>query len=159
MFHHILLERHDTGPQGTFGKMILPDFNKSYYSCELPWINNAPRISCIPDAAWNLEHKYCLPEGEYEVKMRKSPKFGWVYWISNVPMRSLCLIHAANLAGDTTKGYKTQLEGCIALGFSLGWIDKQKAILRSRPAVVEFMNVLEKAPFLLKIVNMFDIVK
>jgi hypothetical protein len=81
---------------------------------------------------------------------------GWTYWIKDVPMRSFCLIHPANLAGDVNKGFRTQLEGCLALGYSLGWLDGQKAVLRSRVAVTDFMNVMNREPFLLRVVNAFE---
>jgi hypothetical protein len=64
------------------------------YTIELPWLNNQRRISCIP-------------EGEYLLEQRRSPKFGWHLHLQNVPGRDLILIHPAN---DAEK----ELLGCIA---------------------------------------------
>lgn len=64
------------------------------YTIELPWLNNQKRISCIP-------------EGEYVLQKRFSPKFNWHLHLKNVPGRDLILIHPANDA-------KTELLGCIA---------------------------------------------
>lgn len=64
------------------------------YTIELPWLGNQKRISCIP-------------EGEYVLQRRFSPKFQWHLHLKNVPGRDLILIHPANDA-------KTELLGCIA---------------------------------------------
>lgn len=150
----VTLERRETGDQGTFGRLYVPG-GGTFFTGELPWRDNRTNISCVPTAAWNLEHGFCLPEGFYRVVMRLSPKFGWTYWLRDVPERSVCLIHPANLAGDVTKGFRTHLGGCTALGYALGWMDGQKAVLRSRPAVVAFMNTMERKPFLLRVVDRF----
>ena len=64
------------------------------FAIELPWLNNQRHISCIP-------------EGEYELKARYSPKFGHHLHIIDVKDRSLILLHPANNA-------KLELRGCIA---------------------------------------------
>ena len=64
------------------------------YTIELLWLGNQRRISCIP-------------EGEYFLQLRFSPKFKWHYLLVNVPGRDLVLIHPANDA-------KLELLGCIA---------------------------------------------
>jgi hypothetical protein len=64
------------------------------YTIELPWVNNLPRLSCIP-------------EGRYELKKRYSPKFKDHLLVKGVPGRSLVLLHPAN---DALK----ELKGCIA---------------------------------------------
>lgn len=61
---------------------------------ELPWKDNQPRISCIP-------------EGSYRLRKRHSRKFRSHLMLLNVPDRSLILIHPANHAA-------TELFGCIA---------------------------------------------
>jgi hypothetical protein len=50
---------------------------------ELPWLNNARAISCIP-------------EGRYRLKLRYSPKFNTHILITGVKDRALILIHPAN---------------------------------------------------------------
>ena len=64
------------------------------YTIELLWLGNQKRISCIP-------------EGEYVLQRRFSPKFQLHLHLKNVPGRDLILIHPANDA-------KTELLGCIA---------------------------------------------
>ena len=80
-------------PEGTQGVL---EWNGTIvcYTIELPWLGNQKRISCIP-------------EGEYILEKRFSPKFQWHLHLKNVPGRDLILIHPANDA-------KTELLGCIA---------------------------------------------
>ena len=80
-------------PEGTQGVL---EWNGTIvcYTIELPWLGNQRRISYIP-------------EGEYILRQRFSPKFGWHLHLKNVPGRDLILIHPANDA-------KTELLGCIA---------------------------------------------
>ncbi|QIH37942.1 hypothetical protein G7A72_03605 [Flavobacterium sp. Sr18] len=80
-------------PEGTQGVI---EWNGTIvcYIIELPWLGNQKRISCIP-------------EGEYILQKRFSPKFKWHFHLMNVPGRDLILIHPANDA-------KKELLGCIA---------------------------------------------
>lgn len=107
------LIRLGTGDEGTFGHLTVP----SGFECrtlELPWRGNARQVSCIP-------------AGKYLFKWRTdSPKHGECYeeWDDpstpqreDVKDRDNVQIHAANLAGDTEKGYVAQLLGCIAPGY------------------------------------------
>jgi hypothetical protein len=80
-------------PEGTQGVL---EWNSTLicYTIELPWLGNQRRISCIP-------------EGEYFLQLRYSPKFKWHFLLMDVPGRDLILIHPANDA-------KLELLGCIA---------------------------------------------
>jgi hypothetical protein len=80
-------------PEGTQGTL---EWNGTIvcYTIELPWLHNQQRVSCIP-------------EGEYVLQKRFSPKFQWHLHLRNVPGRDLILIHPANDA-------KMELLGCIA---------------------------------------------
>ena len=80
-------------PEGTQGVL---EWNGTIvcYTIELHWLENQKRISCIP-------------EGEYILQKRFSPKFKWHLHLMNVPGRDLILIHPANDA-------KKELLGCIA---------------------------------------------
>ena len=64
------------------------------YTIELPWMENQPRISCIP-------------EGKYPLKKRYSPKFKEHLLVEGVEGRDLILIHPTNNA-------LKELKGCIA---------------------------------------------
>jgi hypothetical protein len=87
----VLIRTYHT--DGTNGTLTI---NNSFqcYTIELPWVNNLPRRSCIP-------------EGRYELKKRYSPKFKDHLLVKGVPGRSLVLLHPANDA-------LTELKGCIA---------------------------------------------
>lgn len=87
---------------------LIADDGKELYACktvELKWLNNQPRMSCIP-------------EGSYQVIIVKdSPKIKYRhFWVMNVPNRDGIKIHRAN--------YSRQLLGCIAPGFNHVDIDK-----------------------------------
>ena len=60
-------------------------------------------------------------------------------------------MHPANLMGDASKGFRSQLNGCIALGERLGWMEGQKCILLSAPAVRRVETYFGGRPFLLEI--------
>ena len=108
----ITLERFCYHPEGTLG--VLTVGGEEFYTVERPWEENLPRISCIP-------------EGEYEMKRRKSPKFGWCWEVKDVPNRTYILFHSAN--------FPDELQGCIAPGISL--MTDRIAVSRSRDAMKE----------------------
>lgn len=89
----VLVLKRTYFPEGTQGVI---EWNGTIvcYTIELPWLGNQRRISCIP-------------EGEYILQKRFSPKFKWHLHLKNVPGRDLILIHPANDA-------KKELLGCIA---------------------------------------------
>jgi hypothetical protein len=70
-----------------------------------------------------------------------------------VPKRAGIRIHSANFMGDASKGFHSQLNGCVALGERLGIMEGQKALLLSKPAIRKFENCMGKQPFLLEIKN------
>ncbi|HKB43232.1 MAG TPA: DUF5675 family protein [Chitinophagaceae bacterium] len=80
-------------PNGTNGDLLL-NGDKICSTIELPWKENKPQVSCIP-------------EGKYELKKRYTPRFGNHFILMNVPNRSFILLHAAN---DALK----EMRGCIA---------------------------------------------
>lgn len=137
----VLLVRKETSDQGTFGKLIIPDSIIELYTGELPWKDNAPNVSCIP-------------EGKYVVNWTFSPSFKkHTYQIMNVPFRSGIRIHSGNYCGDTSKGYHSHVYGCVLLGNNIGIMDKQKAVLLSRPAVSTFEILMDRKSFELEIKN------
>lgn len=78
---------------GTNGALFV--YNKPFcYTIELPWRDNLPQVSCIP-------------EGTYSLVKRHSEKFRDHLLVENVQDRSLILIHPANNAIH-------ELKGCIA---------------------------------------------
>jgi hypothetical protein len=102
----VILTRDSSGDDGTFGTWV----SDSGFKCrtgELPDRGNASGISCIP-------------KGSYSCNWRFSPKHGMCWHVDGVPGRTEVEIHAANLMGDTAKGYVSQLLGCIAPGLTVG---------------------------------------
>lgn len=108
-------------PTGTHGYLSFDGFN--CYTVELPWLDNATSISCIP-------------EGSYKVTKHESPKHGKCLKIHDVPNRTHILIHIAN--------YVRQLEGCIGVGLSLSDMDKDGVldVGSSRMALNEMLRLL-----------------
>lgn len=133
----VLIMRGETSDQGTFG--VLEWRSHQFYSLELPWRDNKPNVSCVPP-------------GKYLASWSYSPRFKrLMYGVAPIPNRSGVRMHAANLAGDKSKGFKAQLNGCIALGKKLGWIDGQKSLLLSKPAMREFEDLMRGQIFELEI--------
>ena len=77
---------------------VLDSNNKvlaEFVTIELPWRNNARKISCIPAGTYHLTKRY-------------SEKYGHHFHIKDVPNRSMILIHNGN--------YYNQTNGCILVG-------------------------------------------
>lgn len=123
---HIHLIRQRTSDQGTEGTLLIPSLGFSCFTLELPWRDNQPSISCIPP-------------GQYECRLRASPRFGQTYHVRDVPGRSFILMHSGNYAGDVSQGYRSHVEGCILLGTKRGFLHGQRAVLCSKVAVLQFM--------------------
>lgn len=134
----ILIERFGYTPFGTFGRLIYGD--NRYFTVELPWKNNEKRVSCIP-------------EGRYKVKWYNAPTFGKTLAVVGGTVslyedpkfkRSAVLFHKANTMDD--------LEGCIGLGTSLGYISAKWAVTNSSVATKEFLglNIPDDTDLLIK---------
>jgi len=109
----------------------------SCHTLELPWRDNVRKLSCIP-------------AGTYECVMVRSPRFGAVYHVRDVPGRSEILLHAGNLAGMLPR-FRADVQGCILLGERVGRINNQRAVLVSRPAVRRFNTAMRMKPFELEV--------
>ncbi len=136
----VSLMRNYTGDQGTFG-LIRPKepSSLSFVSGELPWRDNRHDESCIPS-------------GTYKCVWNHSAHFGReMYEVTGVPDRAGIRIHSANFMGDATKGFKKELDGCIAIGFQLGILEGQTATLGSRHATGAFEDAMGRKPFTLEI--------
>ncbi len=125
----IYLLRQTSTDQGTEGILAVPQLCFSSFTLELPWRDNMRDISCIPP-------------GTYPLTWHESKKFK-AFHVKDVPDRSGVLIHAGNVAGDTGKGFRTDVEGCILLGVSRGTLYGQRAVLHSRAAVDKLNNFLK----------------
>ena len=125
----IYLTRHHITDQGTEGILSVPSLFFSCLTFELPWRNNLPNISCIPEGSYRLTWR----------SSRKKP----AYHIRNVPNRSYILIHSGNFAGDAAKGFKTHVQGCVLLGQRMCKLGGQRAVLVSRNTVRRFNRLLK----------------
>ncbi len=113
------LQRHSQSSEGTFGTLCDAAGTILCHTCELPWNNNKPSVSCIPSGFYN-----CIPHN--------SPKHPDTWEVSNVPNRSGILIHNGNTIADS--------DGCILVGMTEGWLGTQMAVLSSMQA----LNILRK---------------
>jgi len=136
-----VLVRYYTGDQGTVGKLLAPAADVEVWMLELPDRQNRTGLSRIP-------------AGEYTCVPYNSPKFGRVWLVKNVPGRSAVLIHKGNLAGEITKGFKTQSRGCLLPAWVIGKMGNQLAGLNSTRAFTEIKNKIGEKPFTLKIVDL-----
>ena len=102
----------------TIGRLKIDDLE--LWTIERPWQNNLPFKSCIPD-------------GDYEIKLTDSPRFGPGTWqVQNVPNRTHILFHVANTAADVV--------GCIGCGISL--YPDLNGVGNSRKAMAKFDSYL-----------------
>lgn len=106
----LILDRFRSDAQGTFG-MLAKDGATLCFTCELPWVDNEPMVSCIPP-------------GVYPCMAYSSIAHPDVWIIANVPGRNGILIHNGNTENDS--------KGCIIIGDKLGKINGLPAVLDSR---------------------------
>lgn len=133
-----VLRRTKTGDTGTFGSLEVD--GQTFVTGELPDRDNAPDLSSVP-------------AGTYLCRWSESPRFGHVYQLQDVPGRSHVLIHSGNHCGDTAKGLKSDVEGCILLGSSKGLVGGQEAVVASRDALERFTALMAQQDFELTIVD------
>lgn len=87
----------------TLGRLSVGNFQ--CFTLELPDLDNAPSISCIP-------------AGTYKAFKRQSQKNGSVIELKAVPNRQFIQIHRGN--------YTRQIEGCILVGSSIAFLDNDQ---------------------------------
>lgn len=87
----------------TLGRLSVGNFQ--CFTLELPDLDNASNISCIP-------------AGTYKAFKRQSPKNGLVVELKAVPKRQFIQIHRGN--------YTRQIEGCILVGSSIAFLDNDQ---------------------------------
>lgn len=138
----ISLKRYSTSDDGTRGIMIAPQF--TCCTMELPWRDNKPDVSCIPNGLF-----FCSPH--------VSPTFGECYAVNDVQGRSEILIHPLNFAGDVAKGKRSESEGCIGVGLYHDVLRGQLAVLKSRVAFDRLMQYIGKNEFMLSIENLYEL--
>ena len=111
---------------GTTKGVLLINGEALFTTVELPWRDNEPNVSCVP-------------EGVFPLRYVESPSFGWVYTILNVGNgRSGCHIHIANRAKE--------LKGCVGIGKGFGTLLGDPSVTKSGQAFDEFMALMAKTP-------------
>lgn len=96
---------------------------ETFATLELPWRNNRPNVSCIPN-------------GFYNAALRWSSKYKEHVYIDHVPNRSMILIHNGN--------YPHQTKGCILVGERFADIDNdgKLEVVNSRAALAKLVDIL-----------------
>ena len=105
---------------------VLGRLSYSHFKCftlELPFNNNEPNISCIPN-------------GTYRAFKRVSPKNGLVLELRDVPGRTFIQIHAGN--------YTRQIQGCILVGDGIKYLDNDNVpdITNSKLTLNQLLDVV-----------------
>lgn len=116
--------REPSMDQGTLGHLVTQRGFQCYI-LELPNYDNVRSYSCIP-------------LGDYVVRVRRSPKYGLVFHLTDVEGRQYILMHSGNWAGDVHKGFKTHSKGCLLFGYRRGVMGGQRAVFNSRSAKAGF---------------------
>lgn len=128
---HGKLIRHETGPEGTFGKLYDEDGELVCHTVELTWRRNARNVSCIPAGTYPIRRR---AEGE-------SSRFPYEHFaVDKVPERSAILIHRANWGGQRARGLQCDLHGCIGPGVSQEPLGGQMAVKSSRVALEKLLK-------------------
>lgn len=121
------LKRFVCCPMGTFGRLTIGGW--SGYTVERPWLDNQPRVSCIPQGCYRLRQR---PSGVVTRSTGGQYTHGWE--VCDVPGRTYILVHPANTIDD--------VEGCIGPGSDLGVVAGKWAVLNSRQAFDALMTQL-----------------
>lgn len=129
MSNTILLQRGYTDI-ATIGKMTFPS-GKVFDTIELPWKGNAKSVSCVPEGVYTLRKRV---SGVVNRTSRGKYELGWE--VTNVAGRTFIMIHIGN--------FTSNFEGCIGVGYGLGVVNNQWAILNSSKAFDDFMKEMEQ---------------
>lgn len=131
----VVITRYPSTVHETTGELVAK-VDGTTFTCktlELPWLNNANNISCIP-------------KGLHTVRWTFSPKFlRYTYEVQNVHNRSGIRVHAGNFYKD----YK----GCIGLGKTFADLNKdgETDITSTKATVKAFEALMNKRTFTLEI--------
>lgn len=134
----VTLTRMETSDEGTFGKLRFGLVRM--YTGELPWRGNAVNVSCIPP-------------GDYVCEPYLSPRFGPCFRLQFVPQRTGILIHKGNWCGDSYRGYRSDVEGCILVGQVRDFLSHQDTVSQSGAAMKELLDAMGDQPFTLRIID------
>jgi len=103
--------------------------DKTFYTVEKPWQNNAPEISCVPDGKYTLTPHNSLKYGNVLCLINEEK--GITHFKEANSKRFACLIHVAN--------YEKDVLGCIGLGDEyLG-----RMVANSKKSIDEFYELCD----------------
>lgn len=99
----IRLQRYADTPLGMFATLRVEDF--LCHTCENPWLENRPFVSCIPEGVYPLKQQTFNRHDPGDLDYH-------TYEICDVPDRYHILFHIGNDMTDT--------EGCVLPGMGFG---------------------------------------
>jgi hypothetical protein len=145
--NRLILKRGGSSPQGTFGRLVLPNGDE-IRTTELPWRDNARSKSCIPSGVYHVRYLAKSASGKYRD----------VYHVEGVDDRSGILIHSGNFAGDRELNYRSHSWGCILPALRVGYLKTgkekyQRAGLASRSALRRLHEAVERNDFELEVIG------
>jgi hypothetical protein len=127
---NLTLTRYGSIPgKGTFGVIVVDEIK--FYTIEREWLDNQPRISCIPKGMYTLEPHASKRFGNTWALVNDG--LGVYHYHDPRASRFAILFHVANKQKD--------LQGCIGLGLEMGgaW-----NVTHSRDATNHFLSLLDK---------------
>lgn len=128
----LILDRFCLGREGDMGTFAVLRFNhRRFVTVEPNWRGNAVNVSCIPTGSYALNWRR---SGVVERASGGMFKYGWE--VAAVPNRSYIMLHPGN--------HMDHLEGCIAPGVGLGYIDDLWAVTDSREAFKQIMGAIPR---------------
>lgn len=115
------------------------------------WVlDGQPICVCLePYHRDNAKGLSCIPAGQYIMERFDSPKYGDNIWlITNIQGRSFVLVHWGNRDKDS--------QGCVILGEEFGTLYDDWAVLSSKKAFNEFMDLTkDETELLLTVVEAY----
>lgn len=104
-----------------------------FHILERPWLDNQTNKSCICAGTYKSQF---LPRST-------SGRYRNVYWLREVPERGGILIHSGNVVDHS--------KGCLIIGKRRGHLAGKRAVLNSKTALQEFVQLMDGQDFLINI--------
>jgi hypothetical protein len=150
------------GEQGTRSTVFAYDGP----ACSHTWVGGELRWTDLDRNGIRDTNVSCSPQGSFIGKHTLSPKRStpvnkvYVYQLENVPGAVALQLHIGNFFGDVSKGWQSDVEGCILLGKEKGLIKNKKGVLQegisgSVDAIKEFMNWANEEDIMVRITEQF----
>ena len=128
----IYIERYDDDERGRYGSLATGDFD--CYTLELPWNDNKPNVSCIPEGTYEafVDHNVTIG-GKYVIRLR------------DVPDRTGILIHVGN--------YTSDIAGCILVGNSQVTNSVKKMVTSSKNTMENLLTEVGVEDLMVEIID------